>query len=651
MAEVAADEKVLWPLCRSALDADPRRSLYIRDLVESRLQRLSTEQKVAQLIQAELASVEPDDVRQYGLGSVLNGGGVSPNSNKHASVEDWRNLAAAFQAAARESDAGIPILWGTDAVHGHNNVFGATIFPHNIGLGAANDPDLMERLGAATAQDVAATGIDWVFAPTLAVPHDYRWGRTYEGFSQEPRIVKRLGRAMVCGLQGHPEATDFLSDPFVLATSKHFVGEGSTLEGIDQGDTYCTEEDMRDVHAVGHFGALAAGAQIVMAAFNSWCGEKIHSSSYLLQEVLKEQMGFEGFVVSDWDGFAQVDGDLEAACIRSFNAGVDMLMVSSDWHRVYRIMLEGVRTKQISEARLDDAVKRILRVKALKGMLSPTYVHPALRIDSTHAMGMESIRTLAKEAVRKSLVLMKNDSRILPLSPKQRVLVVGADAHDVAKQCGGWTLTWQGTNNTNGDFPCAESIADGIRTVVSDGGGTVTCVDRVDDDTEADVAIVVFGEEPYAEGEGDLHHLSFSRDDAAPLQEMKALRARGIPVVSLFLSGRPRWINPELNCSDAFVVCWLPGTEGGAIGEVLFKDSEVEICHDFSGRLSFSWPLDALETSIDRDSNEPDKYLPVGYGLSYEDDVTCERFSEKDETIGASLRGPANQGSYNYPNP
>ena len=651
MAEVAANEKVLWPLCRSALDADPRRSLSIRDLVEARLQRLTTEQKVAQLIQAELASVEPDDVRQYGLGAVLNGGGVSPNYNKHASAEDWRNLAAAFQAAARESDAGIPILWGTDAVHGHNNAFGATIFPHNIGLGAANDPDLMERLGAATAKDVAATGIDWVFAPTLAVTHDYRWGRTYEGFSQEPRIVKRLGRAMVCGLQGHPESTDFLSDPFVLATSKHFVGEGSTREGIDQGDAYCTEKDMRDVHAIGHFGALKAGAQIVMAAFNSWCGEKIHCSSYLLQEVLKEQIGFEGFVVSDWDGFAQVDGDLEAACIRSFNAGVDMLMVSSDWQRVYRIMFEGVRTKQISEARLDDAVKRILRVKALKGMLSPTYVHPALRTDEIHPMGMDSTRTLAREAVRKSLVLMKNDDRILPLSPKQKVLIVGTDAHDVAKQCGGWTLTWQGTNNTNDDFPNAESIADGIRTVVTDGGGMVTCVDRVDDDTAADVAIVVFGEEPYAEGEGDLHHLSFSRDDAAPLQEMKALRARGIPVVSLFLSGRPRWINPELNISDAFVVCWLPGTEGGAIGEILFKDHENEIHHDFSGRLSFSWPLDARATLIDRDSKEPDRYLPVGYGLSFEDDVRCERFSEKDETIGVSLRGPANRGSYNYPNP
>ena len=649
MTDLARDRSELWPRCSSALEISTSRLTEVNELVEARLKNLTLEQKAAQLIQAELASVRPDDVRNFGLGSILNGGGVFPNSNKRASIGDWRDLAHEFQSAARESGSGIPILWGTDAVHGHNNVYGATIYPHNIALGTANDPDLMERIGAATAHDVIDTGIDWVFAPTLAVPCDYRWGRTYEGYSQEPEIVGRLGSAMLRGLQGDPESTDFFDENHVVATSKHFVGEGSTIDGIDQGDAFCSEQDLLNIHAVGHIAALEAGAQVVMAAFNSWNNEKVHGSSYLLQDVLKSQMGFDGFVVSDWDGFAQLDGDPETACIRSINAGVDMLMVSSDWRGVYKRILGAVNCGQIDNSRLDDAVRRILRVKAFRGMLSPNWHEPPAR--STRSLGSKSTRELAREAVRKSLVLLKNSNGLLPLSPDQKIVVVGEAAQDIAKQCGGWTLTWQGTDNTKDDFPFAHSIFDGIGETVISAGGVVTYIEEVDEETNADVAVVVFGEDPYAEGEGDLNHLSFSRDEPIPLAQMKALHALGIPVVALFLTGRPRWVNPELNTSDAFVVCWLPGTQGGAIADVLFTDLSDVVRFDFTGRLSFSWPLNSRLTCIDRNSNQSDRYLPVGYGLSYEDEESFELLSESDETTGTSHRGPSFQGSYNYPNP
>lgn len=403
MAELAVNETVLWPRCHGGIDVDSTREVTTTNLAEARLRQLTTEQKVAQLIQAELASVGPSDVRQFSLGSILNGGGVFPNANKYASLEDWRNLASEFQTAALESAAGIPILWGTDAVHGHNNVFGATIFPHNVGLGAANDEDLMVRLGAATAKDVLASGIDWVFAPTLAVPCDFRWGRSYEGYSQDPEVVARLGAAMTRGLQGDASSADFLSNSHVIATSKHFVGEGATVDGVDQGDVYCDEMDLRYTHAVGHIAALNAGAQVVMAAFNSWQSEKVHGSSYLLSDVLKQRMGFRGFVVSDWDGFAQLDSDLEIAAITSINAGVDMLMVSTEWRHVYEILLEGSKSGRISNSRLDDAVRRILRVKALNGMLSGDWSGPTMATSGSITFG--SSRELTREAVRKSLVL------------------------------------------------------------------------------------------------------------------------------------------------------------------------------------------------------------------------------------------------------
>ena len=548
---------------------DARKLATVNDLVEARLAKLSKEEKIGQLIQAELASVTPDDVRQFGLGSILNGGGVFPFGNKHASRTDWFNLAQSFQVAATESAAGIPILWGTDAVHGHNNVFGSTIFPHNIGLGAANDSDLLVRIGKATARDVSATGINWVFAPTVAVPMDYRWGRTYEGYSQEPSIVGKLGSALIRGLQGEPGTVEFLSDPHVVATSKHFVGEGATVDGTDQGNVTYSERELLNIHAVGHVSALRAGAQCVMAGFNSWHDEKVHGSRRLLQDVLKCRRGFGGMVVSDWDGFVQLHEDLAHGCVMAVNAGVDILKVSSDWKRVYELLIDAVDENLISSARLGDAVRRVLRVKALKGLLSSNNGQAASRArHSASSANIALSKELARDAVRKSLVLLKNDNQVLPLRRAQKVLLVGVAVIDVSTQCGGWTLTWQGTDNSNADFPHAYSIADGIRAAVSDAGGSAEFVDRVDSATMADVALVVFGETPYAEGEGDLNHLSFSGDNATALEQMRVLRQLDIPVVALFLTGRPRWINPELNAADAFVVCWLPGTEAGAVADV-----------------------------------------------------------------------------------
>lgn len=633
---------------------NPPKQEAIAELVEETLLSLSIEQRVAQLVQAELASVSPDDVREHGLGSVLNGGGVFPNGNKHATVAEWRELTHAYHAASRESESGIPILWGTDAVHGHNNVFGSTLFPHNIALGAVNDPDLVRRIGEATARAVADTGIDWTFAPTLAVPCDYRWGRTYEGYSSDPNIVRELGGAMIRGLQGDPESRNFLGEGHVICTAKHFVGEGGTTDGIDQGDTVCDENDLLHIHSYGHIEAMNAGATTVMAAFNSWNGQKVHGSSFLLNEVLKTTLRFNGFVVSDWDGFAQVHEDFDKACVDSYNAGVDMFMVSSDWRRVYAALLEAAKWGIIPRFRLEDSVRRILRVKAMKGLLT---AEPSPRLTSMRtASALEQDRLndveLAREAVRRSLVMLKDPLGQIPMNPELRYVVVGDAASNVAQQCGGWSLTWQGTGNTNADFPNADSIADGFQRVIDKCGGSVEFVDEFEPGMQADVGIVVFGEEPYAEGEGDLNHLSYSRENPKPLAQMRLMREHGIDtIVALFLTGRPRWINPELNAVDTFVVCWLPGTQGGAMADVLFYDETADEYVPLDGKLPFSWPVHSADSSVDHQSTWPSLHFEVGFALEEWEMRKCPEFPEEDETHGPSKRGPSHQGSYNYPNP
>jgi len=616
----------LWPtITRPALDPT------IEARVDALLAAMTLEEKVGQTIQAELQSVTAQDVRDYHLGSVLNGGGSTPGGDLRASPADWVALADGFWDASLDtSDGGvaIPLIWGSDAVHGHSNVFGATVLPHNIGLGAANDPDLIRRLEAVTAREVSATGLDWTFSPTVAVPRDDRWGRTYEGFSENPALVASYASAYVEGIQGIEGAEGFLHDGHVIATAKHFLGDGGTFGGRDQGETRVSEAELRDIHGAGYVPAVEAGVQTVMASYSSWHGGKMHGRGDLLTDVLKDRMGFDGFVVGDWNGHGQVDGCTNDSCPASYNAGVDMIMVPQDWQAFYTNTLAQVRSGVIPQARLDDAVRRILRVKMRAGLFEAVRPSERFFAGRDDVLGSPEHREIAREAVRKSLVLLKNQGSLLPLAPGQSVLVAGAGADNIGQQTGGWTLSWQGNDNTNDDFPGATSIWGGIDAAVRATGGTATLSADGSYATKPDVAIVVFGETPYAEFQGDRSTIAYSPADRSDVELLRRLRADGVPTVAVFLSGRPLWVNEEINAADAFVAAWLPGSEGGGISDVLFATADDSTAHDFTGRLSFSWPADASQAVLN--VGDPD-YAPLfayGYGLSYGDDGDLSELSE-----------------------
>lgn len=598
----------IWPKLDIEVKADPAVEAKVSDIMST----MALEQKIAQMIQPEIRNITVDDMRKYGFGSYLNGGGAFPNNNKHATPEDWVALAEAlYQASIDDSLDGstIPTMWGTDAVHGHNNVIGATLFPHNIGLGAANNPELMESIAHITAKEVMATGIDWVFAPTVAVVRDDRWGRTYESYSEDPSIVREYAASVVKGLQGAADK-DFLSDQRVISTVKHFVGDGGTVGGDDQGDNIASEQELFDIHAQGYVGGLTAGAQSVMASFNSWHGEKLHGHKYLLTDVLKEQMGFDGFVVGDWNGHGQVTGCNNEDCAQAINAGLDIFMVPNDWKALFDNTLAQVENGTIPMARIDDAVRRILRVKVRAGLFEkPSPANRPLSGDRT-LIGKESHREVARQAVKESLVLLKNKGKTLPLDGKARILVAGDAADNIGKQSGGWSITWQGTNNTNDDFPGGTSIFDGINDHVTEAGGEVVLSVDGEFQEKPDIAIVVFGEEPYAEGHGDRDTLIYQQGNKRDLALLEKLKQQGIPVVSVFISGRPMWVNAELNASDAFVAAWLPGSEGAAVADVLFGEQ------DFKGKLPFSWPSTPQQiVNIGDDDYAP--LLPYGFGLTF----------------------------------
>lgn len=640
-----------WQASAKPLDPTHASERRAQRAVEGYLQKLTVEEKVGQMIQAEIANATPAEVAEFRLGSVLNGGGSFPGGDKHASVDDWLALADAYHDAAQASVHPVPILWGTDAVHGHSNVYGATVFPHNIGLGAARDGDLMEAIAVATAREVSATGIDWTFAPTLAVVRDDRWGRTYEGYGEHPDLVVEYAPRVVAGLQGAAGEAGFLGPDRVLATAKHFLGEGQTTHGRDQGDVVCSEETLRDVHAGGHRAAIAAGVQTVMAAYNSWHGAKVHGHRYLLTDVLKDALGFDGFVVSDWDGFLQTADDRAEACGRSVNAGVDMLMVGVEWRAAYYDMLQQVVDGAVPMQRIDDAVRRILRVKARAGLFSCARPSERPALAEGTGVGDASHRELARQAVRRSLVLLKNDG-VLPLRRDAKVLLAGDGADNIGKQCGGWTLTWQGTGNDNADFPNGVSLFDGfVQATANQGGFVVLSPDGEFAGDRPDVAIVVFGENPYAEGDGDRDHLSYSALDPKPLAILRKLRERGVPTVSVFLTGRPMWVNPELNASDAFVVAWLPGTEGGGVADVLFGGADGGLGEDFHGRLSFSWPRHALHTPLNVGDTDYAPLFPYGYGLRYRDapDDGPGRLDESDTARGLPACGRTRPTGSTYP--
>ncbi|MBU2180004.1 MAG: glycoside hydrolase family 3 C-terminal domain-containing protein, partial [Gammaproteobacteria bacterium] len=610
------DPAAIWPKLKLPRQGNVEEEAKIAKLLAG----MTLEQKIAQMIQPEIRDITVDDMRKYGFGSYLNGGGSFPAGNKHATPADWIKLAEdMYQASIDASEDGstIPTMWGTDAVHGHNNVIGATLFPHNIGLGAANNPDLIEQIAKATAREVMVTGIDWVFAPTVAVVRDDRWGRTYEGYSEDPTIVRNYAAAIVKGLQGAPDA-DFLGDERVISTVKHFLGDGGTERGIDQGDNIASEQQLFDIHAQGYIGGLQAGAQTVMASFNSWHGEKIHGNKYLLTDVLKTRMGFDGLVVGDWNGHGQVKDCSNENCPAAANAGLDVYMVpTAAWKPLYENLIAQVKSGVIAQSRIDDAVTRILRVKVRAGLFEKP--SPAARPLSgkTDIIGSAEHRAVAAAAVQQSLVLLKNQQGLLPLNPMQKVLVTGQGADNIGMQSGGWTITWQGTGNNNADFPGGSSIYAGIHSQVSAAGGQVQLSSDGSYQQKPDVAIVVFGEQPYAEGNGDIDNLEYQRGNKADLALLKKLQADGIKVVSLFISGRPLWVNAELNASDAFVAIWLPGSEGHAIAPVLFTDKDGKVQQDFRGKLSFSWPNSPSQTTVNQGDDNYQPLFAYGYGLTY----------------------------------
>ncbi len=618
----------VWPELTPPLPADPE----LEARVDALLERMTVREKVGQVIQAEIRSVTPRDVRRFDLGSVLNGGGSFPDENKNASPESWLALADAFHEASTDTSdggVGIPVIWGVDAVHGHNNVIGATIFPHNIGLGAARNPDLIRRIGEITAREVLATGLDWNFGPTVAVARDDRWGRTYESYSEDPEIVVEYARALVEGLQGAVGSPEFLGEERVIATAKHFLGDGGTFEGLDQGDTRASEEDLRDIHGAPYVAALDAGAQAVMASFSSWHGQKLHGHGGLLTEVLKGRMAFDGLVVGDWNGHGQLPNCTNDNCADTLRAGLDLFMVPEDWRALHRNTLRQVRSGEIPEERLDDAVRRILRVKARAGLLDSGRPSERALGGRFELLGAPEHREVARQAVRESLVLLKNDDGLLPLSPRSLVLVAGPAADDIGRQSGGWTLTWQGTENTNDDFPGATSIWTGIeRTVEAAGGRAVLCQGCAYSGELPDAAIYVTGETPYAESQGDITGLEYSPADKSDVELMGRLRAAGIPVVTIFLSGRPLWTNPEINASDAFVAAWLPGSEGGGVADVIFGAADGGVAHDFQGKLSFSWPRSLDQTVLNVGDPDYDPLFPYGYGLTYADEGDLPELDE-----------------------
>ena len=592
----------VWPLSKSPSAISNAKT---EASIDALLSKMTLGQKVGQLIQADISAIKPDDLRKYPLGSILAGGNSGPYGDERGNAAKWKQLVDEYRAVSRTSGAGIPILFGVDAVHGHSNLPSATIFPHNIGLGAAHDPELIGRIGAATAAEIAGSGIEWTFAPTLAVPQDLRWGRAYEGYSSDPALVARYSRAMTLGLQGKLAAGKPIGTTHVAATAKHFLADGGTLDGRDQGDAQVSEAELIATHARGYPAAIGAGALTVMASFSSWNGVKNHGNASLLTDVLKGRMGFDGLVVGDWNGHAQIPGCLATDCPAAINAGLDLFMAPDSWRALFASTLKAASDGTIPQARLNDAVRRILRVKYKLGLMGD---NQTVRGDAS-MVGAAAHLELAREAVSKSLVLLKNEGGILPIQKGARVLIAGPGADNIAMQAGGWTITWQGSDTSNADFPNGQTIGRAIVDAVRAAGGTASISAQGTFDAKPDVAVVVLGEKPYAEFEGDVPDLAFR---IAPADEeiIAKLKSQGIRVVTLFLSGRPMFTGKLLNQSDAFVAAWLPGTQGRGIADVLVAGASGRPLRDFTGRLPFAWPADGR-------SPITAPLFPIGFGLDY----------------------------------
>ena len=574
--------------------------------VEQLLSQMTIDEKIGQMTQVDRRFLEPNDIIKYGIGSILSGGGSVPEDN---TIEGWANMYDSFQKLALETRLKIPIIYGVDAVHGHNNVPNATIFPHNIGLGCTFDKKIVKKVSEITAKEVAATGIDWNFAPCLSIPQDERWGRFYEGYSEDPNIVAELGAASIRGYQGR-----LGKKHSIAACAKHFIGDGATIWGtgdnnykIDRGNANISKEDLYNKYLIPYQEAIDNNVLTVMASFNSYNGLKCHASDYLFNDLLKDELGFKGFVISDWRGIDEIPGDYKSDIITSVNAGIDMIMVPGDtiwggepYHKFLKLFKEAVSEGSIKEERLDDAVRRILKVKFLLGLFDNPYTNRKYIKD----FGSAKHREVARESVRKSLVLLKNND-ILPISKKTKhIHVAGIGADDIGMQCGGWTIEWQGKM---GNITSGTTILEGIKSEISDNSKVTYSVDGLGGNN-ADIGIVVIGEKPYAEGIGDNEHLNLSDEDLLVLNNMKQYN---IPIVVIMLSGRPLIITDELNDWDAFIAAWLPGTEGNGISDILFGDYKP------TGKLSFNWPRNINQVPIDYKDSNTNVLFNYKDGLTY----------------------------------
>ena len=597
----------------SAAAAAPRKLSSYDAQARALLGTMTLEEKIGQMVQAEQDKIKDEtDVETYFLGSVLSGGDSDPKTN---SLQDWTDTYDRFQARALKTRLKIPLLYGVDAVHGHNNVIGAVVFPHHIALGATRDARLVQEIGRVTAEEVRATGIQWAFAPCVAVARDERWGRTYESFSEEPSLVAELGAAEVAGLQG-----DDLKNPLrVLACAKHYVGDGGTAFGsgtvgdwrnpgrrfpIDQGETRVSEAELRRIHMPGYVKALAAGVGTIMPSYSSWNGTRLSGHKYLLTDVLKGELGFEGFLISDYNAIDPLPGDYRNKIKIAANAGMDMFMVPQKYKEAFADLKDLAAKGEVPMARIDDAVLRILRVKFALGLFDEGRSPLADR--KLHArFGSPDHRALARRAVRESLVLLKNERRALPLSKAaKRIVVAGKNADDLGNQCGGWMITWQGKSGTPGP---GTTILAAIRGAAGKGTDVAYSKDG-SGAAGADAGVVVVGETPYAEMLGDREDLALAKED---LDAIANVKKAGIPVVVVVVSGRPLILGDGLDMADALVAAWLPGSEGAGVADVLFGDYKP------TGKLSFSWPRSMAQIPINVGDAKYDPQFPFGFGLTY----------------------------------
>jgi beta-glucosidase len=576
-------------------------------LAQKLLAGMSLDEKIGQMTQPDQMFLKSlDDIDTYHLGSLLSGGDSDPKSGND--LGSWTDLYDNYQSRTLKTRLRIPLLYGVDAVHGHNNVLGSTIFPHNIGLGCTRNSDLVEKAARITAEEVRATGINWAFAPCLTVPQDIRWGRTYEGFSESPDVVESLGAAAVRGLQGAA-----LDRPLsVLACAKHFAGDGGTTFGtgmlkrggehypLDQGDTRADEATFRRIHLAGYIPAIQAGVGSIMPSYNSWNGVKCSGNYRLLTEILKKELGFTGFLISDYNALDQLPGSRKEQIALSINAGMDMVMVPEKYREFFTTLQEAVNEGKVPMTRIDDAVLRILRVKVAMGLMDRNRSPLADR--SLHkSFGSAAHRAVARECVRQSIVVLKNENNVLPLAKTGRVHVAGKCADDIGNQCGGWTITWQGKS---GNVIQGTTILSAIRTALGS-GAQITYSPDGSGAEGAGIGIAIIGERPYAEFQGDRADVTLAAEDVAVVDRLKS---SGVAVIAVLVSGRPLLIDAILGKADAIIAAWWPGTEGAGVADVLFGDYKT------TGRLSFTWPRGDTSTFARGDAGYRTLF-PFGHGL------------------------------------